>query len=253
MSQLKSLKKPSLALLCFKSRPQAASQEPPDSASRQQQAKLSRQPRATAHKTRVPTIMLYTCYDYHSNRNACCLIFIKDKGIINVYENPEYNYAHLLFVMTEEKMKNEYEVLYKLYTISTMLTENANQLSKDTRGYGIHKRTIWKNLRICKDYDCENTYMSEYPAMSYKLSTDTNIRNNMQFIEDIIMISDDLIDDEFIAEFVNNESNCIEKELCDLEKELNIMKTIAQYMNRIIPENFPDDLKNTILADVYVF
>jgi len=112
--------------------------------------------------------------------------------------------------MTEEKMKKEYEVLYKLYTISTMLTENANQLSKDTRGYGIHKRTIWKNLHICKDYDCENTYMSEYPAMSYKLSTDTNIRNNMQFIEDIIMISDDLIDDEFIAEFVNNESNCID-------------------------------------------
>ena len=67
------------------------------------------------------------------------------------------------------------------------------------------------------------------------------------------MISDDLIDDEFIAEFVNNESNCIEKELCDLEKELEIMETIAQYMNRIIPENFPDDLKNTILADVYVF
>jgi len=41
--------------------------------------------------------------------------------------------------------------------------------------------------------------------------------------------------------------------LCDLEKELEIMETIAQYMNRIIPENFPDDLKNTILADVYVF
>jgi hypothetical protein len=75
----------------------------------------------------------------------------------------------------------------------------------------------------------------------------------MQFIEDIIMISDDLIDDEFIAEFVNNESNCIDKELCDMEKELEIMETISQYMNRIIPENFPDDLKNTILADVYVF
>jgi hypothetical protein len=75
----------------------------------------------------------------------------------------------------------------------------------------------------------------------------------MQFIEDIIMISDDLIDDEFIAEFVNNESNSIDKELCDLEKELEIMETISQYMNRIIPENFPDDLKNAILADVYVF
>jgi len=38
-----------------------------------------------------------------------------------------------------------------------------------------------------------------------------------------------------------------------MEKELEIMETISQYMNRIIPENFPDDLKNTILADVYVF
>ena len=89
--------------------------------------------------------------------------------------------------------------------------------------------------------------------MSYKLSTDTNIRNNMLFIEYIIMISDDLIDDEFIAEFVNNESNCIEKELCDLEKELEIMKTISLYINKIIPENFPEDVKNTILTDVYVF
>ena len=52
---------------------------------------------------------------------------------------------------------------------------------------------------------------------------------------------------------INYESNCIEKELCDLEKELEIMKTISLYINKIIPENFPDDVKNTILADVYVF
>jgi len=197
--------------------------------------------------------MHYTCYDYHSNRNAFCLIFIKDKGIINVYENPDYNYAHLLFVMTEEKMKKEYEVLYKLYTMSMMLTENANELYEDDIGYGIRKRTIWKNRYLTEGYNCENTYMSEYPAMSYKLSTDTNIRNNMQFIENIIMIHKDLIDEEFIAEYVSNESKCIEKELGDLEKELKIMLTISQYINRIIPENFPDDLKNTILADVYVF
>lgn len=158
--------------------------------------------------------------------------------------------------MTEEKMKKEYEVLYKLYTISTMLTKNANELYKDDIGYGIRKRTIWKNLRICKDYDCENTYMSEYPAMSYELSTETNIRNNMEYMEDImdiIMIDKNLIDEEFIAEYVSNESKCIEKELSDLEKELEIMQTISQYINRIIPENFPEDLKNTILADVYVF
>jgi len=178
---------------------------------------------------------------------------MKDKGIINVYESSEYNYHHLLFVMTEEKMKKEYDVLYKLYTISTMLTENANQLSKGTRGYGIHKRTIWKNLHICKDYDCENTYMSEYPVMSYKLSTDTNIRNNMHIIDDTTMINDDLIDEEFIVEFVKNETNNIEKELCDLEKELELMKTISQYIYMIIPENIPNDLKNAILSKLYVF
>ena len=196
--------------------------------------------------------MYYTCYDYHSNRRARCLIFIKDKGIINVYESSEYNYAHLLFVMTEEKIK-EYEVLYKLYIISIMLTENSYRLFEDERGYGIRKRTIWKNLYINKYYDCENTYMSEYPVMSYKLSTDTNIRNNMHFIDDTTMIHDDLIDEEFISEFVKNESDCIEKELCDLEKELKIMKTISLYINKIIPENFPDDVKNTILGDIYVF
>lgn len=45
LSQLKSLKKPSVALLCFKSHPQAARKPTAD----------SRQPRATAHKTRVST------------------------------------------------------------------------------------------------------------------------------------------------------------------------------------------------------
>lgn len=169
-----------------------------------------------------------------------------------MYDNPEYDYAHLLFVMTEEKMK-EYEVLYKLYTISTMLTENSYKLSNDESGYGIRKRTIWKNIYINKHYDCESTYMSQYPEMSYKLSTDTHINNNIMFIEDIIMISERLINDEFIGEYVKNESNSIEKELCDVEKELEIMKNISQYMNKIIPENFPDDLKNTILADIYVF
>jgi len=43
LSQPKSLKKPSLALLCFKSHQPAPSRQP------------SRQPRATAHKTRVST------------------------------------------------------------------------------------------------------------------------------------------------------------------------------------------------------
>jgi hypothetical protein len=62
-----------------------------------------------------------------------------------------------------------------------------------------------------------------------------------------------LIDEEFIVEFVKNETNNIEKELCDLEKELELMKTISQYIYMIIPENIPNDLKNAILSKLYVF
>lgn len=174
---------------------------------------------------------------------------MKDKGIINVYDNPTYDYAHRLFVMTEEKMK-EYPVLYDKYKISMMLTEDATKLSKDEHGYYISKKTIWKNLYITQTY---KSYMSQYPSMCYKLSEDSHIRDNMHFIEDIIMIREELIDEDMINRLILNESKSIDKDLCDIEKEINTIKIASQYIPKIVPENFPDDLKNTILSHIYVF
>jgi hypothetical protein len=209
--------------------------------------------------------MLFTCYHYHSNRNANCLLFIKDKGIINIYnvytspplhdynlyDNPNNEFAYLLLVITEEKMK-EYPDLYEKYTVSMMLTEDATQLSKDERGYYISKKTIWKNLYITQKYD-HDIYLPQYPVMSYKLSNDIDIRDKMYFIEDIVMIEKHLIDEKMISRYINNESKSIDKELNDIENKLKIMKNVSQYINKIMPENFPDDLKNNILAKIYVF
>ena len=172
-----------------------------------------------------------------------------DKGIINVYDNPTYDYAHRLFVMTEEKMK-EYPVLYEKYRISMMLTEDATKLSEDENGYYIRKKTIWKNIYITQTYE---SYMSQHPSMCYKLSEDSHIRDNMHLIEDIIMIREELIDDDMINRLILNESKSIDKDLCDIEQEINTIKIASQYIPKIVPENFPDDLKNTILSHIYVF
>jgi len=195
--------------------------------------------------------MLYTCYDYHSNRNPDCLIFMTDKGIINVYDNPTYDYAHRLFVMTEEKMK-EYPVLYEKYKISMMLTEDATKLSEDEHGYYISKKTIWKNLYITQTYNSES-YMPQYPSMCYKLSEDSHIRDNMHIIEDIVMIRERLINNDMINRLILNESKSIDEDLCDIEREIKKMKVVSQYIPKIVPENFPEDLKNTILSHIYVF
>ena len=178
-------------------------------------------------------------------------MFMTDKGIINVYDNPTYDYAHRLFVMTEEKMK-EYPVLYEKYKISMMLTEDATKLSKDEHGYYISKKTIWKNLYITRTYNSES-YMSQYPSMYYKLSQDSHIRDNMHIIEDIVMIKEELIDDDMINRLILNESKSIDKDLCEIEQEINTIKIASQYIPKIVPENFPDDLKNTILSHIYVF
>jgi hypothetical protein len=231
LSHPKSLKKPSVALLCFKSQPPSHQELP-----------------LTKPSTKR---MLYTCYDYHSNRNPDCLIFMTDKGIINVYDNPTYDYAHRLFVMTEEKMK-EYPVLYEKYKISMMLTEDATKLSEDEHGYYISKKTIWKNLYITQTYNSES-YMSQYPSMCYKLSEDSHIRDNMHIIEDIVMIRERLINNDMINRLILNESKSIDEDLCDIEREIKKMKVVSQYIPKIVPENFPEDLKNTILSHIYVF
>jgi hypothetical protein len=149
----------------------------------------------------------------------------------------------MIFVMTEDKMK-EYPILYNLYIISIMLTQDSTQLSKNEYGYFIKKRTIWKNLYITEDYNEENTYMA-YPVMSYELSTDTHIRDNMYIISNTTMLKDSLI-----AELIDEESKKIEEELSSVEKDVKMAKLTSLYINKIVPKNFSDDLKNIIVANV---
>ena len=188
--------------------------------------------------------MLYTCYNYYSNFNTVAIIFIKDKNIINVYSNHNDDYygyeTTLLFVITEEDIE-KYLILYKIYITSILLTEDSTKLSKDEYGYCISKRTIWKNLYITKYYDCCYTYMTNYPKMSYILSTEEHISQNMNIIYSVKIIKPKLL------------CGLIEDEIYKLEKDLSICedytKNLAMYsiyMKNIIPYNIPDDLTNMI-------
>ncbi|MFY8160699.1 MAG: hypothetical protein ACOVNU_05165 [Candidatus Kapaibacteriota bacterium] len=190
--------------------------------------------------------MFFTSYHYQGRYNKSCIIFIRDEDIINVYVIYYYDdEEHVLsLVMTEEKMM-EYPKLYKKYVVSIMLTEDPTRLSETETGYYISKRTIYENLYITKDYNSKHTYMFEYPAMSYDLSADTEIRENMHIINNCIMIRDCLI-----AELIEEVSKKIENDLSDVENDVRMMKVASLYINKIVPENFPDDLKNAILSNI---
>ena len=195
--------------------------------------------------------MLFTCYNYHSNRVTNTVIFVKDKNVINVYVNLYNNigvdedFGRIpLLVITEENMK-KYPTLYKIYIISIFLTYDSTKLFVADDGYRIKKKTIWKNLYITNYYDCEDTYMSNYPTMSYNLSTDAHIENSMYIINDVVMIRPELI------------SGLIEIEICKIEKELkccedytNTVMMYSSYMKKILPDNIPDDLTNMILLNI---
>ena len=195
--------------------------------------------------------MLFTCYNYHSNRITNTVIFIKDKNVINVYVNLYNNigvdedFGRIpLLVITEENMK-KYPTLYKIYIISVFITYDSTKLIVADDGYRIKKKTIWKNLYITNYYDCVDTYMSNYPTMCYNLSTDAHIENSMYIIKDVVMIRPDLI------------SSLIEIEICKIEKELkccedytNTVMMYSSYMKKIIPDNIPDDLTNMILLNI---
>ena len=190
--------------------------------------------------------MFFTSYHYQGRYNKSCIIFIRDEDIINVYVIYYYDDEErvLSLVMTEEKMM-EYPKLYKKYVVSIMLTEDPTRLSETETGYYISKRTIYENLYITKDYNSKHTYMFEYPAMSYDLSADAEIRENMRIINNCIMIRDCLI-----AELIEEVSKKIEKDLSDVENDVRMMKVASLYINKIVPENFPDDLKNAILSNI---
>jgi hypothetical protein len=136
--------------------------------------------------------MLYTCYNYHSDRIKNTVIFIKDKNIINVYANVSYDDIKLLFVITDEDIKN-YRSLYKIYITSLLMTEDPTKLIHNEYGYCISKKTNWNNLRITKYYDCEDTYMYTYPTMSYELSTIGDIVSKMYIICYVVSIEHKLL------------------------------------------------------------
>ena len=190
--------------------------------------------------------MFFTSYHYQGRYNKSCIIFIRDDDIINVYVIYYYDDEErvLSLVMTEEKMM-EYPKLYKKYVVSIMLTEDPMRLSETETGYYISKRTIYENLYITKDYNSKHTYMFEYPAMSYYLSADAEIRENMRIINNCIMIRDCLI-----AELIEEVSKKIEKDLSDVENDVRMMKVASLYINKIVPENFPEDLMNSILSNI---
>lgn len=190
--------------------------------------------------------MFFTSYHYQGRYNKSCIIFVRDDDIINVYVIYYYDDEErvLSLVMTEEKMM-EYPKLYKKYVVSIMLTEDPTRLSETETGYYISKRTIYENLYITKDYNSKHTYMFEYPAMSYDLSADAEICENMHIINNCIMIRDCLI-----AELIEEVSKKIENDLSDVENDVRMMKVASLYINKIVPENFPEDLMNSILSNI---
>jgi hypothetical protein len=53
-----------------------------------------------------------------------------------------------------------------------------------------------------------------------------------------------------IAELIEEVSKKIEKDLSDVENDVRMMKVASLYINKIVPENFPEDLMNSILANI---
>jgi hypothetical protein len=193
--------------------------------------------------------MLFTCYNYHSNRVANTVIFVKDKDVINVYVNLYNNigvdedFGRIpLLVITEENMK-KYPTLYKIYIISIFLTYDSTKLIVADDGYRIMKKTIWKNLYITNRYRYNDTCMLNYPTMCYNLSTDAHIENSMYTIDDVVMIRPELI-----SGLIEIEINKIEKELKCCEDYTKTQMMYSYYIKKILPDNIPEDLTNIIFG-----
>jgi hypothetical protein len=198
--------------------------------------------------------MFFTCYNYHSNRVTNTVIFVKDKNIINVYINLNDNYDDdedydrdyaetPLLVISEEDIE-KYPTLYNIYITSILLTADSTKLIEEDGCYSIRKKTIWKNLYITNSYGNEDTYMFNYPVMSYNLSSQQYIQDIAHIIDDIIMIDPILL------------SGLIEDEIYKLEKDLSICEDYTKnllmyslYMKKIMPD-IPDDLTNIILEKI---
>ena len=193
--------------------------------------------------------MLFTCYNYHSNRVTNTVIFVKDKNVINVYVNLYNNigvdedFGRIpLLVITEENMK-KYPTLYKIYIISIFLTYDSTKLIVADDGYRIWKKTIWKNLYITNRYRYNDTCMLNYPTMCYNRSTDAHIKNSMYTIDDVVMIHPELI-----TGLIEIEISKIERELKCCEDYTKTLMMYSTYMKKILPDNIPEDLTNIIFG-----
>jgi len=62
--------------------------------------------------------MLFTCYNFHSNRITNTVIFVKEKDIINVYVNLNNNYNNLRRRSSLSYYRRKYEkISYTLQNI----------------------------------------------------------------------------------------------------------------------------------------
>jgi len=142
----------------------------------------------------------------------------------------------------------KYPILYKIYIISIFLTYDTSKLVEIDNGYCIKKLTIWKNIYINDSYDCEDTYMSNYPTISYNISTNEHIKNSMYYIENVVMIEPELISD-----LIENEIYFIEEELECYEEYTKTQMMYSSYFKKILPDNIPEDLANSIFTELCYF
>ena len=158
------------------------------------------------------------------------------------YDNydDDRDYAETPILVISEEDIEKYPTLYNIYITSILLTADSTKLIEEDRGYSIRKKTIWKNLYITNSYDNEDTYMRNYPVMSYNPSSLQYIQDIAHIIDDVIMIDPILL------------SGLIEDEIYKLEKDLSICEDYTKnllmyslYMKKIMPD-IPDDLTNII-------
>ena len=159
-------------------------------------------------------------------------------------EDYDRDYAETPLLVISEEDIEKYPTLYNIYITSILLTADSTKLIEEDGGYSIRKKTIWKNLYITNSYDNEDTYMRNYPVMSYNPSSQQYIQDIAHIIDDIIMIDPILL------------SGLIEDEIYKLEKDLSICEDYTKnllmyslYMKKIMPD-IPDDLMNIILEKI---
>lgn len=139
----------------------------------------------------------------------------------------------LVITITEDKLKT-IPVLWFCYITSLILTQDTSKLYEEDGNHVIYKKQVWKNMYITTFYSPEYVDIS---IVSLVPSTDNYIEENMDFINNIVLISNELFED-LIEEKLQN----AEEELFKCEMTVDRLRAL----NKIIPENFPKDLYNIL-------